>query len=361
VKVLYVTNVPSPYRVDFFSELSRYCDLTVIYELNFIAYRDSRWKTEREGNFKEIFLNAHTVRADTTCSFSVIKYLQSDYDIIVFMMYGDPTQLIGMEYLRFRGKKFILNLDGGFIPVHESVFKHWIKSHVIKAASICLSTGYRTSEFMHYYGAQRIFEIPFTSVWKSEVLLYEKIDPVKWKKKLGIGAKYMILSVGRFIHGKGYDILLKAARFLPEECVFYIIGGDITAKYRELLIKYQLHNIVFMDFMEKELLNEYYLAADCFVLPTRRDTWGLVVNEAMAKGLPIVTTNMCLAGCEMIEDGKNGYIVPVENVEVLAKRINVILNDLELQEQMRRNNLQKAQYYTIENMVKCHMDIFKKL
>ena len=57
-----------------------------------------------------------------------------------------------------------------------------------------------------------------------------------------------------------------------------------------------LTNVHFVGFKTKEQLEDYYRAADLFVLPTREDIWGLVVAEAMAYGLGVITTNRCNAG-----------------------------------------------------------------
>ena len=82
-----------------------------------------------------------------------------------------------------------------------------------------------------------------------------------------------------------------------------------------------LDNVHFIDFKNKDILKEYYYVADVFVLPTREDIWGLVINEALAYGLPVITTDKCMAGLEMIEDGKNGYIIPVNSVKKLAEKL----------------------------------------
>jgi len=104
-------------------------------------------------------------------------------------------------------------------------------------------------------------------------------------------------------------------------------------------------------------LKEYYKLADIFVLPTREDIWGLVINEAMAYGLPIVTTNKCNAGLELVKNGINGYIVQVGNVEELRC---AIIDSLLRSDEMGYSALKAIQSYTIENMVKDHVDILKK-
>ena len=116
-------------------------------------------------------------------------------------------------------------------------------------------------------------------------------------------------------------------------------------------------HVHFLGFQKKERLAEFYKAADLFVLPTREDIWGLVINEAMAYGLPVITTDRCVAGLELVEDGVNGYIVPVEDAQTLAEKIHAVLqSDLE---KMGQASLDKIRPYTLENMAKVHAEILE--
>ena len=94
-------------------------------------------------------------------------------------------------------------------------------------------------------------------------------------------------------------------------------------------------------------------AVDVFVLPTREDIWGLVINEAMAYGLPIVTTDRCVAGVELVENGVNGYVVPVEDETALADSLKRVLSGDTAA--MGSASLEKIRGYTIENMAKAHV------
>jgi glycosyltransferase involved in cell wall biosynthesis len=69
-------------------------------------------------------------------------------------------------------------------------------------------------------------------------------------------------------------------------------------------------------------LPRFYAAADLFVLPSRREPWGLVVNEAMASGLPVVATRNVGAAQDLIIDGQNGYVSPENDPEALASVID---------------------------------------
>ena len=113
--------------------------------------------------------------------------------------------------------------------------------------------------------------------------------------------------------------------------------------------------------MKKDELKKYYLASDVFAFPTREDIWGLVINEALAAGLPVVSTNRCMAALEMVKNSKNGYIVDVENEVQLADKINEILNDSELRKKMSENSLKMAEKYTIDETAQVFADVFNRL
>lgn len=107
-----------------------------------------------------------------------------------------------------------------------------------------------------------------------------------------------------------------------------------------------------MDFQKKDRLKKYYMAADLFVLPTREDIWGLVVNEAMACGLGVITTNRCNAGLELIRNRENGYLVAVEDVHALRE---AMLEALENTEALGLCALETIRPYTVETMAADHM------
>lgn len=169
----------------------------------------------------------------------------------------------------------------------------------------------------------------------------------------------VVLSVGQFIPRKGFDVLLRAISQCSKEYLFYIVGADPTEEYLGLKSKLCLENVHFVGFQKKSELKKYYQASDLFVLPTREDIWGLVINEAMANGLPVITTDQCVAGLELVENSVNGYIVPVDNEKKLAEQITKVLNDDLLRAKMANASIARIRPYTIENMAFVHNEILK--
>jgi glycosyltransferase involved in cell wall biosynthesis len=167
----------------------------------------------------------------------------------------------------------------------------------------------------------------------------------------------MVLAIGQMIHRKGFDVLLHAAKDLDPDTGIYFVGGEAKEAYIALTKELNLQHVHFLGFQKKDVLAKYYKASDVFVLPTREDIWGLVINEALAYGLPTITTDRCVAGLELIEDGINGYVVPVEDADALAEKIQAVLaSDLE---QMGKAALEKVRPYTLENMARTHAEIFE--
>lgn len=363
MKVLFYTNIPSPYRVAFFNELGKHCELTVIFETASSKERDDAWKVFEFKNFTGIILKGIYTRVDAAFCPGIIKYLKkNEYDHIVVTQLASLTAVWMVAYMRIRGITYCYEGDGGFVGSTKGL-KALLKKFIIGNASFCLSTSNEFDKYCLAYGANKIYRYSFTSVANKDVLYcpVEKDNRRLQKEKIGIKEEYAIISVGQFIYRKGFDVLLEACRFLPYNVGIYIVGGKPTEEYLEIQRKWDLQNVHFVDFMSKEKLMEYYKASDLFVLPTREDIWGLVINEAMSCGLPVVSTQKCIAALEMVRNGENGYVVPVDDALAVRKAVETILESEKLQNKMSYMALQTVrERYTIENMAREHIQIFEK-
>ena len=360
--VLFLTNFASPYRVHFFDELGKYMDVTVLYSdrVENVRHRNADWFETGEGGFREVQLTGVASVGDENLCLDVLPWLKKKYDAIVIGGYSSPTAVLAMAYLRLRRIPFYMEVDGGLIR-QDSKLKHFVKKTLVCMADRWLSTGYHTTRYLVHYGAEeeKVQCYPFSSLYEKDILdrVLSGEEKEALRKELGIGEKHMVLAIGQFIHRKGFDVLLKAAQNISKDVGIYIVGGEATEEYLKLREELGVSNVHFLGFQKKERLSEFYKAADLFVLPTREDIWGLVINEALAYGLPTITTDRCVAGLELIEDGVNGYVVPVEDEKALAEKINAVLAaDLQ---QMGEASLRKIRPYTLENMAKVHAEIFE--
>jgi len=359
MKILFLTNIPSPYRVDFFNELGKHFDLTVAFEGKTATDRNENWKNKDNFNFNPIFFNGVRIKSDQFFCLNIIKILKQKWDKIVVCGYSSPTTMLAIQYLKLKKIPFYIEVDGGLIK-QDSWFKYKIKQYFLSSATGWFSSGRETSKYLVHYGADKnkIVEYPFSSLKEQNILkqIPTEQEKLKLKKELNLKEDKIIISVGQFIYRKGYDVLIKSMQNIDRNVGVYIIGDNPTQEYLNLQKQFNLTNLHFVGFKTKEELKKYYMSADLFVLPTREDIWGLVINEAMATGLPIITTEKCVAGLELVENSVNGYIVPIEDSKILAEKINKIFN--EDYRQMGQNSLNKIKFYTIESMVKNHLGIF---
>ena len=162
----------------------------------------------------------------------------------------------------------------------------------------------------------------------------------------------MLLSVGQQIPRKGYDILAQAMKSVDHSIGLTIIGGEPEDCVKKIIDENGLSNIHFVPFLSKESLSQYYAASDIFIMPTRYDIWGLVINEAMSFGLPIISTDKCVAAMEFNRIGRNALIVPSDNAEKLADAINQLVSDNDLKKKLEENSVSAIKEYSLENMVK---------
>ena len=363
--VLFVTNLPSPYRVDFFNALGAFPDLDVTVAFLFRpkdnTERDAKWYSENYTGFHPIFLDRR-VKLPGGQSFhpELKKLLKKNWDRIVFCGYSYLSMMHGIRFLSRRKIPFYLEIDGGLIG-NDSALRLRIKRQCFSAAAGWFSTGKASDRYLLHYGAKSegIVRYPFSSVRRSEIASASELTPEAKqarRERLSISEKSVLITVGQFIPRKGFDLLLRAAKELPRELGIYIVGGTPTGEYLDLVRDNDLRNVHFLDFMVKKELWQYYLAADLFVLPTREDIWGLVVNEAMACGLPVVTTENCVAGTELVEEGKNGFLVKTGDDGALRDGLlRALSSDLSA---MGLAALETAKHYTIEEMAAAHHTAF---
>lgn len=364
MKILFITNLPSPYRVDFFNELGKMVDLTVCYERRNSSERDKKWVNNSHRSYKEKYITSKNLGVDRSIGLGIIKELKYKYDFVIMTGYSSPTIMFGILYCRIHNIDYIMEDDGGLINLNGEKHK-FLKKILLKKVFAYFTTTNENIYTMTQLGINKnkIYKYPFSSVFNKDIEngIKKKKELQSIRQLLGIKEKKVVLAVGQFIERKGFDILLEAFSDMPDDCGLYFVGGVPTKQYLDIVKTKNLSNIHFIGFKEKEVLQDYYAASDIFVHPTREDIWGLVVNEAMAAGLPIITTYRCGAGLELIKHNENGFLVEVGNEVELHKRMLQILYNDQLQRKMEKNSISIIKNYTIEKMAEWHVDKLKEL
>lgn len=363
-KLLYITNYPAPYRVDFFNELGKKCNLTVVFDekTEEQKHRNKDWFIDNFTNFHAIYL-CRSFKRKHSISFEILKILKKPYDSVIVGYYSSKSAMIAICYMNLYKIPYVLSTDGGFIS-KESKFKYLIKKYFIGSAKGWFSTGKFATEYLVHYGAEceKIYYYPFTSLHEEDIetaFIVSKEKKGELRKKLGLKNEKIIISVGRFSYdggyGKGYDTLLEAAEKISDGIGIYILGDEPTEEFIRWKEEKQLNNVHFLGFKNKKDLYEYYAAADVFILLSRRDNWGLVINEAMCFALPVITTKQCGAGVELVEEGRNGYLIDAGNADEAARTINLIFSlDKSQFDEFGKLSNEKIRDYSIEKMAEAH-------
>ena len=145
-----------------------------------------------------------------------------------------------------------------------------------------------------------------------------------------------ILSVGRVVYQKGFDLAMRALSQLKDLEWTWTIAGDgpqmatLKAMSEEYGINERIH---FAGWLSAEQLKEQYAAANLFLFPSRHEGMPNAVLEAMASGLPVVATKIA-GNEELVVDGETGKLVPTEDVESLRESLRPFLVDAKMREQM---------------------------
>lgn len=362
MRVLISTNIPSPYRWLFWNQLSEKCDLSVVFESRRAKDRNEAWYPDTPANFNGIFLNGLQYGQESTASFGLVKhFLSRKYDVKVLGGYSSLSDMLTIMVLKLCKIKYILDIDGA-IEHEESGFKRILKGFFIRGAELYLSPSACSDQYLLKYGVResQLRRFRFTSLLEEDIFSAPSTEDEKrtLREQLHMTEEKIVLSVGSFIHRKGFDVLLESFSGMPETVGCYLVGGVPTPEYLSMVEERSLKNIHFIDHTSKEELSKYYRAADCLAFPTRYDIWGLVVNEALSRGLPVITTDRCVSGLELIQQGRNGFLIPSENPAALREKILYILQNDALRAEMSENALKTARAYTIENMVEEYLSVF---
>jgi glycosyltransferase involved in cell wall biosynthesis len=364
VRAAFVTNICTHYRVKTFERLAE------LYNVEFFFYSAGNewyWQQNhgvRAGNFRHSYLRGFqlTQRVRLVPSLAT-KLWRRNYDVYIKCINGRFALPVTYLIARLRRKPFIL-WTGIWMslqtPFQRLAFPLtlWIYRHV----DAIVVYGKHVKRYLESVKvpAEKIFVAPH-AVDNSQ---YGRVacDEEKFalSTKLKLGNAKIVLYLGRLEAIKGLDYLIRAFALLKHYDAVLVIAGD--GSLRQELEALARHFGVqdrsrFVGYVQPEKALTYYAIADLLVLPsvsmpTGKETWGLVVNEAMNQGVPVVATDAVGAAAGgLVQSGVNGFIVPERDSEVLADAMGRILNDDVLKAKMSRNARQIIAGWDNERMV----------
>jgi glycosyltransferase involved in cell wall biosynthesis len=167
------------------------------------------------------------------------------------------------------------------------------------------------------------------------------------RTSLALQQMKVVMFLGRLVRTKGIEYLLRAFSRLEKETqnTFLVIAGDGPSKkeLENLAEDLKIENILFAGTVSKKDIASYYNLCDIFVLPSiftnhSYEPWGLVVNEAMAFGKPIITTSAVGSGKDLVTNGYNGFVVEDKNADELFESLKYVISNEDVMVRMGDNS-----------------------
>jgi glycosyltransferase involved in cell wall biosynthesis len=163
------------------------------------------------------------------------------------------------------------------------------------------------------------------------------------KKYIDVNKKFTIITTGSISVRKGSIYLLKAFVELNLPNSELIIVGEVDTDLKKVLKEFtSVKNIKFYKHQPQKKLNFFYNKADVFALFSLEEGLSMVQFQALASGLPVICTHNT-GGGEIIDNGVNGFVLPVRNINLLKKKILILYKDRSLLKKMKNNAHIKAQ------------------
>ena len=186
------------------------------------------------------------------------------------------------------------------------------------------------------------------------------LEVQKWKKDLGIDRnKIVFLYAGKFEDVKNPLLIIEGAKLLLDTNVHFLIVGN--GPQEELLKKEAGINVSFLEFQNQKMMPVLYRLGNVLIMPSKSETWGLSVNEAMACAKPVLVSDKCGCAIDLVQDGINGFVFQSGNVNDLVEKIKMLTVDQNNLVKMGDASLQKIQSWSFEKIARGIENLLEKI
>lgn len=357
--LLIITNIPSPYRVDFFHYLQQHETDWEIHIL-FQAGNDSSFRQWNGG--EEKLTNVHFLKSKVMRStgFDITeKFISTGTagmigsiapDVVVASEYNAAA--ISAKHWCSRHKiPYISWTDGTrYSERNIHLYQKLCRKYIIRNSSAYIASSTKSKENQIYLGA------PAEKIYISSLTV--DID-----QYAGCGQHYdpdgPMLYVGSLVKRKGIDLMLAALEMLKDKKLKINIVGEGPEKENlqaQAAASGIADRVYFSGFRSGKELTEIYESSSLFILPTREDCFGLVTLEAMCCGLPVISSKYADGAYDLIETGKNGAIADPYNTEQFAAAIKKIMSDRALKCSMSEASREMSGKFRFEETEKGFME-----
>lgn len=348
-KVLIVTNIPNPYRIPLFNELNvqlkkEGIDLKVAFGATTYARR--QYKVD-PSEFKFDYEILHTATFNIGNEEKVFFLYQG---LLRLIKREQPEKIIIIGYsigtlkiwLRSFFKKTNYLIWSGTIlkkGLNDSFLRKLQRKILLKRASGYIAYGSKAKEYLLSMGVkpERIhvgINTVDTTFFNANTELLRASLPPQTKKHLTY--------IGYLIERKNVIRILEAVKLLSQtraDFILDIVGdGSDRDNLENYVQEHKLHSyVLFHGYKQKQELTQYLCRSNCFLFQTDFDIWGLVLNEAMAAGVPCIASTEAGSSYDLIKEGETGFTADYRNTKDVLKKINFLLDNPEKAKEMGQN------------------------
>lgn len=368
-KVVIIHNIISPHVTPLFAELSKNFDLTVLY---CSKSEDNRnWK-EKPTGFRYKVLPSIQIKLKGKdlftyiINFSIFSELNKiKPDTVVVSGWDILSYQLAFLYCKLKNIKFVV-WSGS--TKYERSWRRKVSTPLVKTmvrnADSCIVYGKRAKEYLRMLGVDK--DKIFTSFNTTDLFNHvkrfktERKNKLAIKESIGIKDGLTILYYGQLIERKGIRILLDAFNIIfhsNQRVNLLIVGnGNMKEKYMRYVKGKKIQNVFFREDPGDKKTAKYFAIADMFVLPSTEEVWGLVVNQALAVGIPCIVSSKCGSSADLIRDGINGYVV-TPNANSIAKALDSLIKSKETRNEFSKRSLELIKPFypseTVKGFAKC--------
>ncbi len=340
-RVVLLTEIPAPYRIPLFNALAERVELEVV----FLAARNP----DRPYGLHEDELRfPHRVLAHRDLTLGgrwlilnrgVVGTIRGA-DVVVVGGWNQPAFLLTLAQARVSRTPAIGWIESTLTD-RRSARTGTAKRLVAQMCTAFVVPGTAAREYVRALAPHARVEIAPNAV--DGALFASRVDDREaLRSQLGVKS-CCFLYVGRLAPEKGVDVLMRAFAGINGELVIAGTGPE-EGRLRGLAPP----QTRFLGHIDRDELPAWYAAADALVLPSLSEPWGMPLNEAAAAGLPLVASDAVGAARELVEDGRNGFVVPAGDVAALHDALGRLTGDEELRRAAGARSRELAAQFTPE-------------
>jgi glycosyltransferase involved in cell wall biosynthesis len=249
----------------------------------------------------------------------------------------------------FRGDSTLLDEKPGFSKLIRRVALKFIYSYI----NVALYAGKANKAYFKAHGVKdkALVFMPHAIDNGRFAVSQQSIEQANAiRAQLGIPSDALVfLYAGKLDANKNTALLINAFIGLKSKTAYLLITGNGACENELKLLYENNNNICFMGFQNQLTMPGLYACSNVFVLPSKSETWGLAINEAMAAGKAIVLSDTCGAALDLVEHGANGFIFENNNLAALKKCLQYFIETENAANEMGKVSLQKIHAFSYEN------------